>query len=156
MRVSASADAHGVKMNLCPCGARGDPAAECACTPQRISSYAARLSRALLDRFDLVLTVPRARAHELGGVAGEPTEAVAERVAEARGLIRERSPPLAPGAKALLDRAVDRIPLSGRGRAKVVRVAAAAAALAGADLTAPEHIAEALSYRPPADFGGRA
>ena len=143
-------------MNLCPCGARGDPAAECSCTPQRISSYAARLSRALLDRFDLVLSVPRARAHELAAAGGEPTSAVATRVAEARGVLRERSPPLAGDAKALLDRAVDRIPLSGRGRARVVRVAASAAALAGSELTAPEHIAEALSYRPPADFGSGA
>jgi magnesium chelatase family protein len=26
-------------MNLCPCGARGDPAAECSCSPQRLASY---------------------------------------------------------------------------------------------------------------------
>jgi magnesium chelatase family protein len=140
-------------MNLCPCGARGDPAAECSCTPQRIAAYAARLSRALLDRFDLVLSVPRARATELGGGPGEPTAAVAARVEEGRGRLSERSPPLSADAKALLDRAVDRIPLSGRGRAKVGRVAQSAAALAGADDVAPEHIAEALSYRAPAELG---
>jgi magnesium chelatase family protein len=143
-------------MNLCPCGARGDPAAECCCTPQRIASYAAKLSRALLDRFDLVLSVPRARAHELGGAPGEPTEAVAARVSEARGRLHERSPPLGAEAKALLDRAVERIPLSGRGRAKVARVAAAVAALSGAGEIVPEHVAEALSYRPPQELGGTA
>src|SRR5205823_3078765 len=42
-------------MNLCPCGARGDPAAECSCSPQRIDRYREKLSRALLDRFDLVV-----------------------------------------------------------------------------------------------------
>ena len=26
-------------MNLCPCGARGDPALQCACTPQRLARY---------------------------------------------------------------------------------------------------------------------
>jgi magnesium chelatase family protein len=26
-------------MNLCPCGARGDPAAECSCSPQRLARY---------------------------------------------------------------------------------------------------------------------
>jgi magnesium chelatase family protein len=143
-------------MNLCPCGARGDPAAECSCTPQRIASYAARLSRALLDRFDLVLSVPRARADELGGAAGEPTAAVAGRVSDAHRRLRERSPPFTPEGKGLLDRAVDRIPLSGRGRARVARVAASVAALAGAEHIAPEHVAEALSYRQPAELGSAA
>ena len=49
-------------MNLCPCGARGDPAPECSCSPQRLASFRDKLSRALLDRFDLVVTVPRPRA----------------------------------------------------------------------------------------------
>src|SRR5207237_26507 len=35
-------------MNLCPCGARGDPGAQCSCSPQRIARYRDRLSRALL------------------------------------------------------------------------------------------------------------
>src|SRR5436305_9325682 len=51
-------------MNLCPCGGRGDPGAECSCSPQRLASFRDKLSRALLDRFDLVVTVPRPRAHE--------------------------------------------------------------------------------------------
>ena len=46
-------------MNLCPCGARGDPAAECSCSAARLAAYRDKLSRALLDRFDLVVTVPR-------------------------------------------------------------------------------------------------
>src|SRR3954453_20663340 len=37
-------------MNLCPCGARGDGAAECSCSPQRLDRYRDKLSRALLDR----------------------------------------------------------------------------------------------------------
>jgi magnesium chelatase family protein len=75
-------------------------------------------------------------------------------VEEGRGRLSERSPPLSADAKALLDRAVDRIPLSGRGRARVVRVAARAAALAGGGEIGPEHVAEALSYRSPAELGG--
>ena len=57
-------------MNLCPCGGRGDPAVECSCSPQRLASFRDKLSRALIDRFDLVVTVPRARAHELAADAG--------------------------------------------------------------------------------------
>ena len=49
-------------MNMCPCGARGDPAVECACSPQRLAAYREKLSRALLDRFDLAVSMPRPRA----------------------------------------------------------------------------------------------
>ena len=40
-------------MNLCPCGGRGDPALACTCAPSRVAAYREKLSRALLDRFDL-------------------------------------------------------------------------------------------------------
>jgi magnesium chelatase family protein len=49
----------------------------------------------------------------------------------------------------LLSRAVDRLPLSGRGRARVACVARTIGALAGADDVLPEHVAEALAYRAP-------
>jgi magnesium chelatase family protein len=139
-------------MNLCPCGARGDPAIECSCSPARIAAYRAKLSRALLDRLDLVVLSPRAPARELAAGPGESSAVVAERVQSARRALGERSPPLGGGARELLDRAVDRLPLSGRGRARVARVAATVAALAGADRIDAEHVAEALSFRPPSEL----
>ena len=60
-------------MNLCPCGGRGDPALGCTCAPARLASYRERLSRALLDRFDLVVAMPRPRAAELAAPPGEPS-----------------------------------------------------------------------------------
>ena len=139
-------------MNLCPCGGRGDPAAECSCSPQRLSAYRDKLSRALLDRFDLVVQVPRACALELDGAAGEASAVVRERVEAAA--VRLRDPPsLSEPAAALLTRAVDSLPLSGRGRARVSRVAGTIAALAGAGPVAAEHVAEALSYRSPTELG---
>jgi magnesium chelatase family protein len=55
-------------------------------------------------------------------------------------------------AEALLSNAVERLPLSGRGRARVARVARTIAALAGSEAIEPEHLAEALSYRSPKEL----
>ena len=81
------------------------------------------LSRALLDRFDLVVALPRPRAAELAGAPSEGSPAVRDRVLIARTAIGMRSK-LSPEAEELLGRAVERLPLSGRGRAKVARVVA--------------------------------
>jgi magnesium chelatase family protein len=139
-------------MNLCPCGGRGDPAAECSCSAQRLAAYRDKLSRALLDRFDLVVQVPRARASELGGSPGEPSSAVRGRVEEAAVRLRDPSA-FSKLGEDLLARAVDSLPLSGRGRARVSRVAGTIAALAGAGSVGAEHVAEALSYRSPTELG---
>ena len=131
-------------MNPCPCGMAGDPDRECTCSPVRRAAYAARLSGPLLDRFDLRVEAPRAAAH---AAPGEPSAAVAERVAAARRLLAVGPPPIEPSASALLDRAVARLFLSGRGADRARRVAATIAALAGLDRVAEEHMAEALSFR---------
>ena len=139
-------------MNLCPCGGRGDAALGCACTPPRLASFRQKLSRALLDRFDLILAMPRLRGQELSGEAGEGSTDVRERVQAARTRLAGRVPARSEAATALLDRAVDSLGLSGRARARVTRLAGTIAALAVSDSTLPEHVAEALSYRAPAEL----
>ena len=143
-------------MNLCACGARGDRGAECSCSAQRLAAYRAKLSRALLDRFDLVLSVPRPRAVELAGAPAEASGVVRARVTAARERLRAGSLPRADAAEALLSQAVERLPLSGRGRARVARVAATVAALAGSEQVESEHVAEALSYRTPRELAAAA
>jgi magnesium chelatase family protein len=139
-------------MNLCSCGGRGDPAVECSCSAQRLAAFRDKLSRALLDRFDLVVTVPRPLAQELAAPPAEPSSGAAARVASARELLRVSPPRRTPAAEELLTRAVERLPLSGRGRARVARVAQTIAALAGSEDVLPEHVAEALSYRVPREL----
>jgi magnesium chelatase family protein len=139
-------------MNLCSCGARGDPAVECSCSPQRLAAFRDKLSRALLDRFDLVVTVPRPRGHELAAGPSETSGAVRQRVVEARRRLLSGPLPRSSAADELLTRAVERLPLSGRGRARVARVAQTIAALAQGDESLPEHVSEALSYRVPREL----
>jgi magnesium chelatase family protein len=139
-------------MNMCPCGGRGDAGSDCQCSAQRLAAFREKLSRALLDRFDLVVALPRPRAAELGGTAGEPSSAVAVRVAAARRRLTGRPLERTEPATALLDRAVERLPLSGRGRARVARVARTVAALADAEAVEEEHVAEALAYRSPREL----
>jgi magnesium chelatase family protein len=139
-------------MNLCPCGARGDPAVECTCSPQKLAAYGMKLSRALLDRFDLVVHMPRPRGRELDTGPQEESAAVRARVGPAAERLQERLPRLGGEARGLLSRAVDTLPLSARGRARVLRVAGTIAALAGADAIGAQHVAEALSYRAPREL----
>jgi magnesium chelatase family protein len=77
---------------------------------------------------------------------------VRERVIAAR-LVRAAAPPRAGDEAAdLLERAVERLPLSARGRSKVLVVASTIAALAQSKRIEAEHLAEALSYRSPREL----
>ncbi len=67
--------------NPCPCGFRGDERVACCCTEASLNRYRRRLSGPLLDRFDMRIRVDRIDPEALFGEAGEPSSAVAARVA---------------------------------------------------------------------------
>ncbi len=149
-------------MNPCPCG-DGGAAGACRCTPVARARYVRRLSGPLLDRFDLVVPLRRTDPDELlSAERGECTSAVAARVAAARAVAARRGvscnaalparqldqvAPLVDGAAALLAAAVRAGRVSGRGLARVRRVARTLADLAGLERLEEHHVAEALALR---------
>ena len=143
-------------MNLCPCGARGDPAVECTllAAPDRpLPRPALACAHGSLRPRGRSAAASRIRAR---GAAGRALCSRAGAASSPHAALLAREPVHASsGAQDLLARAVDRLPLSGRGRARVARVARSIAALAGAESINPEHVAEALSYRSPTELSER-
>jgi len=166
-------------MNPCPCGGRGDPRVGCRCSEGRVRAYVSRLSGALLDRLDVRVEVPRPSSGELRAPAAEGSRAVGTRVAEARRVQEARrrrlnarldsraqvgpfglngeltgrqlgeACPMEAAAGRTMDRACERLRLSGRGRAAVLRVARTIADLDRGDdgPLLERHVAEAVGYR---------
>jgi magnesium chelatase family protein len=153
-------------MNPCPCGWLGAPAAvgrSCACTPQAVARYQAKMSGPLLDRVDLQVEVTAARSSELMSLPdGEPSASVAARVATARqrqfarqGRVNahlqpgemDAHCPLEPAAERFLRSAMDRLAWSGRRLHRCLKVARTIADLAACDIISTGHAAEALQLQ---------
>ncbi|MGL4188535.1 MAG: YifB family Mg chelatase-like AAA ATPase, partial [Sphaerotilus sulfidivorans] len=150
-------------MNPCPCGMLGSTAKPCRCTPEAVQRYQNKLSGPLLDRIDLRVEVLAIPPEELTGAPdGEPSRAVAERVAEARrrqqarqggsnaeleaGQLNEQVR-AEPEATRFLNTAASRLGWSGRSLHRVLRVARTIADLAEADTLGVIHVAEAIQLR---------
>lgn len=146
--------------NPCPCGFEGDALKQCECPPHVVSKYKRRLSGPLLDRFDIVVPVPRVESTAMAGAPGEASVEVAGRVAAARkrqrvrGMTnsRLRRPHLdrlhwGDGVVGMLEGAMRRSALTARGWDRVRRVAATIADLEESELILENHVAEALAFR---------
>jgi magnesium chelatase family protein len=157
--------------NPCPCGYFGDPERDCVCPPQIVGRYQRRVSGPLLDRIDLFVDVPRVDYEKLmTGPKGEPSAAVAERVAACRAVQRQRfgavgrptllnaemgpshvreyvQDRLDPAAAELLRRAVQQLGLSARAFHRVLKVARTVADMGESEAVTAAHIAESIQYR---------
>ena len=150
--------------NPCPCGKeRG-----CVCPPDTRRRYLGRLSGPLLDRVDMHVDVPRITRAEILAEdgCGEPSAAVAARVASARRLAAQRyreTPwqlngdvpptelrrrwPLPRMATEPAEQALDRGLLTARGYGRVLRLAWTLADLADAGTPTRDHVGHALGFR---------
>ncbi len=150
-------------MNPCPCGYLGDTERRCACSPEQVRRYRARISGPLLDRIDLHVEVPRLPRGELRADAPEETSAtVRQRVVAARERMLARagkpnaelSPreivrdcPLTEPDHQLLEQAMERLGLSPRAYHRILKVARTAADLAASPRIETAHLSEAIAYR---------
>ncbi|VWD09842.1 YifB family Mg chelatase-like AAA ATPase [Burkholderia contaminans] len=152
-------------MNPCPCGWHGDPSGRCRCSPDVAARYLRKLSGPLVDRIDIQIDLPALSPAELATRAsapGEPSAAVAARVAQARALQLDRQGktnhmlsgretddlcrPTDEGER-LLREAGERFGWSARAYFRVLKVARTIADLAGDPLPTAAQIAEAIRYR---------
>ncbi|HSO27072.1 MAG TPA: YifB family Mg chelatase-like AAA ATPase [Anaerolineales bacterium] len=160
-------------MNPCPCGYYGDAQRDCTCSPSTITRYQKRISGPLLDRIDIHIEVPRVDYEKLSSSRmGEPSQAVQARVELARrrqrarfGEQQDKIYPIAcnadmrPGevrqycqldetGRTLMRSAMNQLQLSARAYHRVLKLARTIADLAGSETIQPQHLAEALQYRP--------
>lgn len=154
--------------NPCPCGYLGDLKHECKCTPSQVIRYRKRISGPIVDRIDLHVEVPAVEVNKLTDKLKTETSAVIrKRVQKARNQQIKRLEkanlvcnaemtnrgikefcPLSRECLRLLRQAVSQLALSARGYYKIIKISRTIADLSGEEEIAPEHIAEALQYRP--------
>ena len=158
-------------MNPCPCGHHGSTKRECSCTPNDIRKYRAKISGPLLDRIDIQVEVDGVEYDDLVAKTVEESSAqVKARTDKARAIQRERFSGSKVTSNAemsekemreycfldeecenILRDAFDRLHLSARARARILKVARTIADLDFSENILPEHLYEAISYR---TYGG--
>lgn len=154
-------------MNPCPCGNYGSAELTCTCSPAEIRNYRKKVSGPLLDRIDLQVEVDNISYDELTSrETRESSAQVKERVNAARKIQRNRFEDgrihtnaemgereiarycaLSKEGDDILRAAFEKMKLSARARARIVKVARTIADLDSSENVLPRHVYEAVSYR---------
>ena len=159
--------------NPCPCGYLGDPTHECRCSTTQILNYQKKISGPMLDRIDIHLDVPAVKIDKLTeqkDTSGPSSLEIRKRVQKARDIQTKRFKKdkivsnsemnsklikkhcaLSPDSLEILKLAVNKLNLSARSYNKILKVSRTIADLDEAINILPNHIAEALQYRPKID-----
>ena len=162
-------------MNPCPCGMRNVKGKRCICTAAQLSKYEKKLSGPIVDRIDMWIEVLPVRHEGLlkKRIGQFETKAMRERIIQARRQQRKRfekhsrkitknSEMNARDVKDILEKGSEsekalmesaRVHnFSPRTFHRVVKLARTIADLDGCEKIAPEHIYEAVQYRPKNTF----
>ena len=154
-------------MNPCPCGYYGSDSRRCNCTPGQIKRYLSKVSGPLVDRIDIHIDVPAISFRKLRSKSGQLDSAAMRREVTGATSIQterfgnskvhanarmshkqvEKFCKLDSASEILLKHAMNEFGLSARAHDKICKLARTIADLAGVENIAPEHIAEAISYR---------
>lgn len=155
-------------MNPCGCGFYPDRS-RCNCSEAQIKRYLGKISRPLLERFDLCMEVLPVRFADLKKETKEETSKdIRARVEAARRRQKERYDGMeiscnselsggevkrfcvmTAGAKKRIEEAYERFRLSARSYHRVLKTARTIGDLTGTERIEEEHVAEALLYREP-------
>lgn len=152
-----------IGFNPCPCGWRGSERGECRCDEAQARRYASRLSGPVRDRVDLWVTMDQPRDAVTSPDGGEPSSVVARRVAAARrrqhrrqsssnaelgGAHLDAAHGFGAALLATLEHHARALHLSPRRIHRAAAVGRTIADLVGSVEVEPDHVAEALGYRP--------
>ena len=154
-------------MNPCPCWYYKDPKIPCKCSLNQIKKYQSKISGPLLDRFDIILEVPREKVDKiLEKTKGESSETIREKVIKAWQMQQKRFKnenintnsqmtakhidkyiQMQPEAENFLKMAVKSLNLSPRVIHRIIKLARTIADFDWVEKIWQQHIAEALQYR---------
>ena len=157
-------------MNPCPCGYKGSKVKPCICTTGDLVRYRRKLSGPLLDRIDIAIYVGEIDYERLNKAKGAPqSENIRAQVLAARECSFERSraigiSPIKNGAlrskdllhcaalsaesEKVLNECATKLGLSARAYHRTQKLARTIADLGKCEHILPEHILEAIRYRP--------
>ena len=153
-------------MNPCPCGYYGSDK-ECSCSNQAINKYLGKISGPLLDRLDIQVEVSSVKYKNLNSNTQEETsEQIRKRVEETRKIQLERykecgiysNSELTPKliekyckldekSKIILEKAFNKLGLSARAYARILKVARTIADMDKSENIQSNHLLEAIQYR---------